>query len=231
MSSVQVAALAIKPGPPPLTAVLRAHLAVKSDLVLALAVNIINLTPGTIVLEIDQARRMIYVHVLDVGSDRTVTRFYRQITGLEKLLVASFERDADWRPSARSRPKHGREARSEGGSRMTTVWVIAASMLAAAAVATMFRMLLGPTTLDRLVALDTLVAVTMCAIGTWAAFSLDSTVTYSLTALALISFVGSVSVARFRVPDVATPAAKDLSDERVRHRHQRADPRAARRWR
>jgi multicomponent Na+:H+ antiporter subunit F len=26
-------------------------------------------------------------------------------------------------------------------------------------------------------------------------------VTYSLTALALISFVGSVSVARFRVPD------------------------------
>ena len=43
--------------------------------------------------------------------------------------------------------------------------------------------------------------VTMCAIGTWAAFSLDTTVTYSLTALALISFVGSVSVARFRVPD------------------------------
>jgi multicomponent Na+:H+ antiporter subunit F len=44
--------------------------------------------------------------------------------------------------------------------------------------------------------------VTMCAIGTWAAFSLDTTVTYSLTALALISFVGSVSVARFRVPDI-----------------------------
>ena len=100
VSSVQVAALALKPGPPPLTAVLRAHLAVKSDLVLALAVNIINLTPGTVVLEIDQARRMIYVHVLDVGSDRTVKRFYRQISGLQKLLVASFERDADWQPSA-----------------------------------------------------------------------------------------------------------------------------------
>jgi multicomponent Na+:H+ antiporter subunit E len=100
VSSVQVAALALRPGPPPLTAVLRAHVAVKSDLVLALAVNIINLTPGTVVLEIDQARRMIYVHVLDVGSDRTVKRFYRQISGLQKLLVASFERDADWRPSA-----------------------------------------------------------------------------------------------------------------------------------
>ena len=66
---------------------------------------------------------------------------------------------------------------------------------------TMFRLLAGPGTLDRLVALDTFVAVTMCAIGTWAAYSLDTTVTYSLTALALISFVGSVSVARFRVRD------------------------------
>lgn len=99
-SSVQVAALALKPGPPPLTAVLRAHLAVKSDLVLVLAVNIINLTPGTIVLEIDQPRRMIYVHVLDVGSERTVAQFYRQVASLQKLLVAAFERDADWRPAA-----------------------------------------------------------------------------------------------------------------------------------
>ena len=41
----------------------------------------------------------------------------------------------------------------------------------------------------------------MCGIGTWAAYSLDTTATYSLTALALITFVGSVSVARFRVRD------------------------------
>ena len=85
---------------------------------------------------------------------------------------------------------------------MTIIWIIAAVMLTTAAVLTMFRLLAGPSTLDRLVALDALVAVTMCAIGTWAAFSLDTTVTYGLTALALISFVGSVSVARFRVPDV-----------------------------
>lgn len=88
---------------------------------------------------------------------------------------------------------------------MTIVWVIAAVMLIAAAVLTMFRLLSGPSTLDRLVALDTLVAVTMCGIGTWAAFSLDTTVTYGLTALALITFIGSVSVARFRVPDIERP--------------------------
>jgi multicomponent Na+:H+ antiporter subunit F len=93
---------------------------------------------------------------------------------------------------------------------MHVVWIAAAVMLSSAAAITMYRLLAGPSTLDRLVALDAFVAVTMCGIGTWAAFSLDSTVTYSLTALALISFVGSVSVARFRVPD------RDLDDRRSR---------------
>jgi multicomponent Na+:H+ antiporter subunit F len=93
---------------------------------------------------------------------------------------------------------------------MTTVWVGAAAMLIAAATITMYRLLAGPSTLDRLVALDTLVAVAMCGVGGWAAYSLDSTVTYGLTALALISFVGSVSVARFRVPD--TNGVRDTKD-------------------
>ena len=98
LSSVQVAWLAVKPGPPPLTAVLRVRLAVKSDLVLALAANIVTLIPGSIVLEIDQTRRLLYAHVIDVGSDASVDRFYRQISDLERLLVASFERDTEWRP-------------------------------------------------------------------------------------------------------------------------------------
>jgi multicomponent Na+:H+ antiporter subunit E len=100
LSSVQVALLAIRPGPPPLSAVLRAHVAVKSDLVLALAVNIFNLIPGSIVLEIDQARRMLYMHVIDVGSDRAVSRFYRQVSEVERQLIAAFEREQDWRPAA-----------------------------------------------------------------------------------------------------------------------------------
>ncbi|MGB8506373.1 monovalent cation/H+ antiporter complex subunit F [Mycobacterium sp.] len=92
---------------------------------------------------------------------------------------------------------------------MTTVWMIAAVMLVAAAALTTFRILAGPSTLDRLVGVDTLVAVAMCGLGTWAAFSLDSTVVYGITALSLISFVGSVSVARFRVPDVESKDGDD----------------------
>lgn len=91
LSSVQMAWLAVRPGPPPPTAVLRARLNLRSDLILALAVNAINLIPGTIVLEIDLDRRLIYVHVLDVGSDRAVQRFYHQIAEVERLMIASFE--------------------------------------------------------------------------------------------------------------------------------------------
>ena len=79
---------------------LRAHLAVKSDLVLSLAVGVITLIPGSMVLEIDQTRRLIYVHVIDVGSEKAVSNFYRQVTTVERLMVAAFEREADWRPSA-----------------------------------------------------------------------------------------------------------------------------------
>lgn len=100
VSSFQVAWLAIKPGPPPATAVLRAHLAIKSDLVLALAVGVLTLIPGSVVLEIDQKRRLIYLHVLDVGSEKAVESFYRQVKTVERLMVAAFERDTDWQPSA-----------------------------------------------------------------------------------------------------------------------------------
>lgn len=98
-SSLQVAWLAVKPGPPLLSAVLRARLAIKSDLVLALAVNILTIIPGSMVLEIDQERRLIYVHVIDVGNEKAVERFYRQVAQIERLLVRAFERDADWLPS------------------------------------------------------------------------------------------------------------------------------------
>ena len=47
----------------------------------------------------------------------------------------------------------------------------------------------GPSTLDRLVATDTLVAGDhVQCVGTWAAYSRDTTVTHSLAALALIGF-------------------------------------------
>ncbi|MFT4086363.1 MAG: Na+/H+ antiporter subunit E [Gordonia sp. (in: high G+C Gram-positive bacteria)] len=102
-SSAQVAWAAVRPGDPPLGAVVRVHVAIKSDLVLTLAVNYLNLVPGTMVVEIDHLRRMLYVHVFDVRTDKQVEAFCRQMSWTERQFIRTFERDSEWHPS----PYHG----------------------------------------------------------------------------------------------------------------------------
>ncbi|MFT3716708.1 MAG: monovalent cation/H+ antiporter complex subunit F [Gordonia sp. (in: high G+C Gram-positive bacteria)] len=84
---------------------------------------------------------------------------------------------------------------------MTVVWTISAVMLLIAFVLTAFRALRGPTTLDRLVGVDTFVALIICGLGLWVASTLDTTIVPAIVALSLVSFIGSVSVARYRVRD------------------------------
>lgn len=103
VSSAQVAWAAIRPGYRPLGAVIRVRVAIKSDMVLTLAVDYLNLVPGTMVLEIDHRRRLIYVHVFDVRSDKKVRAFHRQIEFVERMFIKAFERDSEWHPS----PYHG----------------------------------------------------------------------------------------------------------------------------
>ncbi len=102
-SSAQVAWAAVKPGPPPLGAVVRVHVAIKSDLVLTLAVNYINLVPGTMVVEIDHLRRMLYVHIFDVSKQKYIDAFFKQTAYVERQFIKAFERDSEWHPS----PFHG----------------------------------------------------------------------------------------------------------------------------
>jgi len=50
-------------------------------------------------LHVEGERMPIYVHVIDVGSDRSVNRFYHQVAEVERLMIASFERESDWKAS------------------------------------------------------------------------------------------------------------------------------------
>ncbi|AYJ51170.1 monovalent cation/H+ antiporter complex subunit F [Rhodococcus sp. P1Y] len=84
---------------------------------------------------------------------------------------------------------------------MTVVLAVSGVLLVAAAILTAYRLLDGPSTLDRLVAMDTILAVSMCGLAIWSTYSLDTTIVPAIVALSLVSFVGSVSVARFRVRD------------------------------
>ncbi|MQY31086.1 Na+/H+ antiporter subunit E [Nocardia aurantia] len=91
-SSLQVAWFAIRPAGAPTSGVLRVRLAIRSDLVLVLCADVLNLIPGTMVLEIDRTDPTVWVHVLNVGSDAAVEKFYRDTRRLERLLIDSFER-------------------------------------------------------------------------------------------------------------------------------------------
>lgn len=84
---------------------------------------------------------------------------------------------------------------------ITGTLIVSGVILLIAALLTTFRLLDGPSSLDRLVALDTIVAVAICGLAVWAAYSEDTTIVPAIVALALVGFIGSVSVARFRVSD------------------------------
>lgn len=90
-SSLQLAWFAVRPAPPPISGVLRVRFRFTSDLVLVLCANLLNSIPGTVVLEIDRERRVVYVHVIDIGSKEAVDKFNRTNRQLERLLIAAFE--------------------------------------------------------------------------------------------------------------------------------------------
>jgi multicomponent Na+:H+ antiporter subunit F len=80
---------------------------------------------------------------------------------------------------------------------MSVVFALVGLMLLGAAALTVLRMVRGPATLDRVVANDMLVAIMLCGLATYAAATRDSSVVPAVLVLALLGFVGSVSVARF----------------------------------
>lgn len=80
---------------------------------------------------------------------------------------------------------------------MNVVLVACVAVLGLAALMLVARIALGPTMLDRVVALDVLVAVIICGLGLEAAVHQHTTTLPVLVVLSLLGFVGSVSVARF----------------------------------
>ena len=90
---------------------------------------------------------------------------------------------------------------------MNAVLFVGAGLLGVAACLLLARISLGPTMLDRIVALDVLVAVVVCGLALEAAVHQHTTTLPILGVLSLLGFVGAVSVARF------TPGSDDVEGE------------------
>jgi multicomponent Na+:H+ antiporter subunit F len=86
---------------------------------------------------------------------------------------------------------------------MTIVLVVAGAMLFIAALLALARVVMGPTMLDRVMAMEVLVAVLVGGIAIEAAYNQHTTTIPILLALAMLGFVGATSVARFAAEETS----------------------------
>lgn len=80
---------------------------------------------------------------------------------------------------------------------ITVIVVLASALLAASAVLVLIRMSKGPSTLDRVVATDVLIAVVIASLAIEASLRHHTTTLPVMLVLSLLGFAGSLSIARF----------------------------------
>lgn len=80
---------------------------------------------------------------------------------------------------------------------MTIVALVAGTMLLVAALLALIRVVIGPTMLNRVMAVEVIVAVVVGGLALEAAYNQHTTTLPILLALAMLGFVGATSVARF----------------------------------
>ena len=80
---------------------------------------------------------------------------------------------------------------------LQVVAVVASIMFAVGALLCVYRIVVGPSVLDRVIASDVLVATIICALGAEMALNRHTDTLPVLLVLALFAVLGSLSVARF----------------------------------
>ena len=78
---------------------------------------------------------------------------------------------------------------------------VAAAMMTVSFLVIVWRIITGPNSLDRLVGMDGFVAAFQCARATYICWSLDTTVVNAMLVIALLGFISTVAVTRFRRRD------------------------------
>lgn len=96
-SSLRVARLVLRPGPPPRNAVIAVPLRTDSDALLVLVANAVSLSPGLNIVEIDRAASTLYVHALGAETPGDTAGFREHIQRLEELAVDALGSEASRR--------------------------------------------------------------------------------------------------------------------------------------
>ncbi len=97
LASFQVAFQALNPRWHPRPSIIAVQLHTKNDLVLSLTAMATTLVPGSLVVEIDRERAIIYQHALNTNDLADVAKVRRHTLAYERRLVLAFGDERDVR--------------------------------------------------------------------------------------------------------------------------------------
>ncbi|MDQ0576801.1 Na+/H+ antiporter subunit E [Agromyces albus] len=106
VASVQVALLAVNPRWTPMNSIIAVQLLTRSDLVTTLTAEAITVVPGTVVVDIDRERGLLYLHAIGTRTEADLERTHRGVLGTEERIVLAIgtrEQAASVRATRRAR--------------------------------------------------------------------------------------------------------------------------------
>jgi multicomponent Na+:H+ antiporter subunit E len=106
VASVQVALLAVNPRWTPMNSIIAVQLLTRSDLVTTLTAEAITVVPGTVVVDIDRERGLLYLHAIGTRTEADLERTHRGVLGTEERIVLAIgtrEQAASVRAARRAR--------------------------------------------------------------------------------------------------------------------------------
>ena len=96
VASFQVAGLALGPRARHRSALIKVDLTTRSDFILTGTALAVSLVPGSVVIEVDRASTVLYVHTLGVRTDAHVEKARAHVLRLERDLLRAWGSRAEW---------------------------------------------------------------------------------------------------------------------------------------
>ncbi|MCO8277320.1 Na+/H+ antiporter subunit E [Actinoplanes sp. TRM 88003] len=97
VASFQVVRLAFSFGHVPTSAIVAVKLRAPSDLGLTMTAEALSLVPGSLIVDVDRKKGVLYVHVLEVKSAEQAEQFKEDVLELERRIIRAFGSPAERR--------------------------------------------------------------------------------------------------------------------------------------
>ncbi len=110
-ASVQVAWIALAPGPPVRGLVVDMHLRSRNELFQTITAEMVALVPGSIVVDLEPDTGTLTLHVFNVSTRREAERVRRRVLAQEARVLRALDPD----PGAALDPRRRRQAEAPGG--------------------------------------------------------------------------------------------------------------------